>query len=97
MRGICEDAGVILLSVVLVPAQIFIMTMGISFFLDGGDLFQLKGLLRPLYLCGDGWYGNKSPRTKNLETTGKCNLRPRTLHHALGHGAHRHGGCLYEQ
>ena len=44
--GIYGNAGVMLLSVALVPARIFIMTVGISFFLDGGGLSRLRGLLR---------------------------------------------------
>lgn len=43
--GIYGDAGILLLSVALVPARCFVMTVGISCFLSGKALTRLKGLL----------------------------------------------------
>ena len=43
--GIYGDAGILLLSIALLPARCFIMTVGISYFLTGNPLVRLKSLL----------------------------------------------------
>ena len=79
--GIYGDAGVMLLSIALVPARIFVMTVGISYFLSGGGLSRLKGLVRnpSIWAVAAGMAVNFmgwtlwEPLEKAVSALGSCN------------------------